>query len=63
MTPDPRGFPRKSLEAAIADMLCSGSQEHWSFDSEADAKNKERQKALNKLEALLKKKVGKCEGR
>ena len=36
-TPNPRGFPRKSLEASICETLADGrpkSKQHWSWDPE-----------------------------
>lgn len=54
-TPDPRGFPRQSPEARLREMLPTKREDHWSFDTKCEQRQKESNRCLQKLVDALRK--------
>jgi hypothetical protein len=53
-TPNPRGFPTQSVEASLRESLPPKPEDHWSYDTEKEKRQKATNKALEQLKAALK---------
>ena len=54
-TPNPRGFPTQSMERMLQEIIPSPPSDHWSFDSEADKRQKQANACLEKLRQAVEK--------